>query len=338
MGVMSTRHPGAPGAAGLRLAPALAVLVLAVVAGLAACTASVPTTRAFCGEDADCSAGARCVVDLEQNTAYCAALCARTADCPRDQRCVVNSLGSNTPTIAVCVDRVRSCGTTELCNGLDDDCDGVIDGPGCTPIARCNDDDACGALRCGASLNQATTLCVGDVAGAKAYGEPCSADGECLNGVCDVGVCAPLCAFSVTNQGQCGAGAVCARGVGPIGRPDYNTCQPTCDEPRDCPLPGTTCVWRDVFQGDGLHAFVCARPGADRNPLGAACPRNNLAGDDTCASGLCFDQWCTRGCSGPGGDCADVGPDAKCCVQQLRYGSFEQQRYVCVRSTTRCDG
>ncbi|MFO0725056.1 MAG: hypothetical protein U1E65_14850 [Myxococcota bacterium] len=313
---------------------------LATMLGFAAsagCTDPAPTARAFCQEDADCAGGTTCVADLTQGTSYCAQPCVRDSDCPVDQRCrtgIPAKLG--TPEVSVCIDKLRSCAASELCNGLDDDCDGVVDGPSCTPVTACLDDAVCGAFVCAPVQNQPDALCVPPAAATVPDFGNCTEDTQCRNGVCDVGRCSPLCRPPLGGVPTCPQGDACVRGVGNGTRPGYNVCQSLCTRPADCTAPGTACVWRDVFGGSEDHGFVCAVPPTGRKGLGQDCQRVGNLGDETCGSGLCYDSFCTRPCPAANADCSDVAPDAKCCLQQLRYGIKEYSAYVCVRGGSTC--
>lgn len=312
--------------------PALRALVFLLLA-LGACTPDSPTAKSFCLEDSDCGGGESCIADLTLGTSYCGLLgCTRDRDCPPHQTCrsgVVSVPGDSTP-LRACIDRIRACAEAEACNGLDDDCDGVVDGPECTPITACLDDEPCGVFACTPAINQPLALCAPENASATVEDyEVCTSDDQCRNGTCETGRCAPLCR-PARERNPCRNGFACARAVGSGTRPDHNTCQPVCDSDLECSAP-QRCVWRDVYQGQDEHGFVCSIPDPGRLENGASCPRNDLAGDDQCASGLCFGCTCTRPCDGANADCSDVGPDAICQEQELRYGGRVFQAFICSR-------
>jgi hypothetical protein len=145
-----------------------------------------------------------------------------------------------------------------------------------------------------------------------------------------------LCRPPLDGRPTCPSGDACVQGIGDGTRPDYNVCQKVCTRPSDCGAP-QACLWREVVGGAAEHGFVCAVPPANRRPLGAACERIGTGGDEVCTSGLCYDGFCTRPCAAANDtSCTDVAPDAKCCIQQLRYGIKEYQAYVCVRGGTSC--
>lgn len=313
------------------------ILLAAWALATTACVDEPALPRLFCFEDGNCGSGESCVADLTNGVSYCAGTCKRDVECPSHQQCQLGTPARATdPELSICVDRVRECVETERCNGLDDDCDGVIDGPGCTPITGCLDDLPCGGFVCSAPINQPLALCVPPNPPARADYETCTVDTDCDNGVCQTGRCAPFCRPESTGVRVCPTGRVCARGVGPTLRPEFNQCQAPCAYDGECADAQDRCVWRSVYQDSEDHHSVCAKPDGARKPVGVACTNNTPAGDDECQSGLCFGQQCTRFCAGSGTDCSDVSPTAFCCRTQLRYGAVEFARYMCVEPGTPC--
>jgi Cys-rich repeat protein len=123
-----------------------------------------------CGADAECAAGEACVGGL--CVAYADVLeCGSDADCPAGAAC----------TAGECVFDPSAEGP-ELCNGLDDDGDGVVD-EGCASLG-CTSDDDC------ADGDPATTdacvdgVCVSGLDGCGAEGVVCPAGQTCVDGVC----------------------------------------------------------------------------------------------------------------------------------------------------------
>ena len=270
----------------------------------------------------------KCVADLTLDLSYCTRTCEADADCAAHQHCREGS-APNAGSVKLCVDRVRACADHELCNGLDDDCDGVVDGPDCELVTGCLDDAGCGAFVCSAPENQRIAACVPPNAAATHESfEPCVDGSECENGLCDTGLCAPLCRPPLVSDSDCPSDFFCAQAIGDGSRPEHNVCQPVCRRARDC-RSGHMCVWRPVYQGIDSHEFVCSKPPPARLPTGSRCSANNAEGDDSCVQGLCYDFHCTRPCAGPGAYCGDIAPGKACNTEQLIYGEQEFQRTVC---------
>jgi hypothetical protein len=223
----------------------------------------------------------------------------------------------------VCIRRVRECAETDVCNGLDDDCNGVIDDAGCELITACNDDAACGAFVCTAPPNQPSTVCTPPIATAQPYFAPCTADDQCQNALCSTGFCSPFCRARGDEATECGGMLACARSMGSRTRPPHNICQEPCNSPTHCEAP-TQCVWRDVHQPASFdHVAVCSLLDPERLPTGEPCTGHSIEGDDMCQHGICLGDppVCTRICGGPGTDCSDVGQDFACETFELRDGS-----------------
>ena len=311
----------------------LLMLLGVLIASLMAC--SVPLADGFegdCASDADCAVGLSCLHDIDLNRAYCAASCLVSADCPATESCRrgYRSMEGSKSETGMCVHRVRSCMDQELCNGLDDDCDGVIDGLDCSPISACLDDAVCGAFVCSVTENFPFALCVPRLENTKSDFEPCTDGSECRNGLCETGICSPLCRRNFIGLADsCGIDYTCAKAGAAVGVAPHNVCQPNCKVNSDCP-EGQLCVWRDIHEGGDSHALVCSVPAPDRKALGEACRREGDMGDDDCASGLCYGLVCTRSCAGAGASCADVGPGFVCRSTQLYYGTEEFMVDVCV--------
>jgi hypothetical protein len=329
-----------------------------------------------CTQDGDCAKAETCLFDLTRSssycvsrcapgdtacekrceavanevnaiTAYCTKLCTKDSDCPVQRFCDhgTDVATSSAVSTNLCVEKIRTCmrlnpmDPREPCNGLDDDCDGQVDGTSCREVP-CLDDAACGAFVCQIPAGSERTICGTPNASASvADYDPCTDDGQCRNGLCETGDCVPTCSGNI---GFCEGDFVCARAIGRVPRVPHNSCQGVCRTSGDCRVPGQRCVWRDVYQHAPTHLYVCSTVDPNRKPLGAACTNNEAptdldrsgrpqVGDDECQDGLCFGKVCTRPCEGPGSDCSDVGPGFLCNpMQRLIYGDQIFIAPVCV--------
>lgn len=291
--------------------------------------------RGTCVESDDCLDGEFCLFDADLATTYCSRRCSDDSMCDRSQRCSFDADAVPGELSGFCTDLLRTCSDVELCDGLDNNCDGTVDEEGCELIVRCLENSSCGAFVCGAPSGQPDTVCVPPLEdGLVNDYQPCQSGDQCENGVCEAGFCAPFCRpqAGADDIDPCPDNRICARAFGDLSAPKHNVCQLPCESQGACG-EGEGCVWRDVFQGGDQHASVCSTLDSERLPLGAQCP-NNIPddGDNMCQFGLCFDRVCTRVCGGPGSSCADVGPDFVCESTVLLYGSLEFLQNVCVRA------
>ncbi len=165
----------------------------------------------------------------------------------------------------------------ETCNGLDDDCDGVIDND-----AECGDGQICHRGACVAKCFRGEFACLGDLV--------CD-DGVCVEPACD-GVRCP-------SSEQCVAGA-CVAPCDGVTCPMGNVCRlGACVDP----CSGVSCD-----PGSHCDAGVCKAPcGCTPCPDGTLC-----AADGRCLPADCADVNCEEGFVCQGGSCIDACAGAVC--------------------------
>ncbi len=219
-----------------------------------------------CAADADCPAGLVC----QAGTCAAPTPCAAGLDCPAGQTCEAG----------VC--RPATGCLVESCNGLDDDCDGLVDEgcPACRADADCAAGETCDVATglCRQTCQPAAELCDG-------------VDNDC-DGLVDEG-----CATTCTGDAECAAGELCLDGWCEI--------PPACSTDADCPAD-LVCV-----------AGTCARAPVDLDGDGYAPPEDCDDGDaavnpgaaEACDDGVdndcdgAIDEDCPSACSSDA-DCA----------------------------------
>ena len=226
-------------------------------AGLSGCKAAVPAAEECNGIDDDCNG--------------------KTDDFDISAKCKnTNEFGVCTGKLTACVDGKPQCDAPtpkpEVCNGLDDDCDGQTD----TDVEACDDGNACTKDLC----NNSGGCKYEPVNGPKCEdGNVCTENDSCAEGKCQGGK--PL---------ACDDGDACST----------DSCSPAngcVHEPATaglCPDDGNPCT-QDVCQ-----AGKCAHVGVDK---GAPC----LDDGDPCTQDVCDAGQCVHVSTKDGDPCLDDG-------------------------------
>lgn len=202
----------------------------------------------------------------------------------------------------------------EICDGLDNNCDGAIDFGLGQPGDECDGPDDCCSGACFGEM------CLSDIPPCTETGESCTDNGQCCTGLCngdgEDGVCAETgfcfgdgqpcvqaadCCSTACFEGFCRGGATCLVGGTSCGA-DSDCCSDDCDD------TSGICVVND-----------CGGTGEECGGGGGCCSRNCV--DGYCIStGICRPQGdvcdedsdcCNHACiiedGDEGGNCADLG-------------------------------
>lgn len=264
---------------------------------------------------APCTRNADCNSLLCLASGVCTRACTSQASCPSAWNC---DAVPNAGTLCVCE---KSADTTELCDGRDNDCDGVVD-----EGATCGNGLVCqgGACSCPPerTCGSDAGVCIelqSDPNNCGACGTRCGANQACQSGACATNCVSPptncggACVDTQTDSANCGAcGNACTGGK----RCTNGTCG--CAAPsRDC---GGACV--DV-QSSGTNCGACGTVcGGGRTCVNGACA---CAGGTTLCGQACVDLQtnnatcgsCGNAC-GAGSSCSGGTCTASCGAGQTR--------------------
>ena len=165
----------------------------------------------------------------------------------------------------------------EICNGIDDDCDGTIDGGGnllCDDDNECTDDSCAGTPGCVHTNN--TGPCQDE--------SPCTLGDRCAGGLCGT----PIDGIACDDANACTIGNTCAGGIcgAPVSCSDNNPCTTdTCNPAAGCVFTNNTDLCTDgnaCTVGDRCGGGSC-------QGTAILCSDNNPCTDDSCdpTTGTC---------------------------------------------------
>lgn len=302
------------------------------------CDDDIPCTEDVCSTGrcvntvvpARCGAGEVC--DLRKNGCVPGKPCADDSDCRDDDPCTTEVVCD--PASRVCLwtpldgdgdgqpprvcggtdcddsDGLTFTGAVELCDGIDNSCDGLVD----VPLAEnaCGENQACevGRCECTGDLTMCFGRCVDtdkDALNCGGCGAPCGANETCAGGTCECGEgftdCGTSCTDTAADLNHCGAcGQPCAFG---------EVCEESvCVNFDDCAASPCNADSEDCVDELGGFSCVC-KPGFVAS--GGTCVDVNecLAAND-CAAGACsntpggYECICPKGFTGDGKVCDDI--------------------------------
>jgi hypothetical protein len=278
-----------------------------------------------CSSDADCASG-QCLISAD-GKGTCALPCAEGL-CPEGEICTA---ASGNPALQVCVPKPPCLPKAEICNGLDDDCNGstdegfCYDGNPCTGDV-CDSQGVCGHPQLTGPCDDGNACTSGDFckegACLSGLGPECDDGNACTQDSCNTasGTCnhAPLLG-GCSDGDACTLGDQCLGGKclggGALTCDDANPCtDDSCDKAKGCvSLPNAaSCSDGDACtQSDSCSMGAC---------LGKAlgCDDGNLCTNDACQQGNCLNLPIAATCS-DGNECttADVCKSGVCAGQAI---------------------
>lgn len=238
-------------------------------------------------------------------------------DAVTGQECGSTDVGTCEYGVTVCAAGQVTCNGeigpgTELCNGIDDDCDGEADNDAICPGNTACVEGACripcadGEFPCSLGFTCITDYCVPDPC------TNCAAELTCVDNVCvdlcvDVtcdaddqcidGQCYDCTVFGCPADEICFAGACQADGCDTLDCGGENcidgNCVPTCDS-SECP-PGELCNALGVCEGNACAGVDCGT-------------------GDVCVNGECLDDPCATGSCRAGEICVQGACEADRCL------------------------
>lgn len=180
-----------------------------------------PAIGSACTSDAECGSG-HC--DLQPTGGYCIDACTTNTDCPEGSSC--QQIGRGTAyCLALCHDS-DECRDDYTCQSI---------AATCIPAAGCTKDEECPE---GSICNENSGFCTGAIGARYHVGSTCTGDNQCVVGpypFCispDMNFTDGYCSSVCSNDGQCGARAVCVAGL--ITGENYKICMQSCASNSDC--------------------------------------------------------------------------------------------------------